>query len=141
MDGRVMIEIEKFLEKARQDMDVLAVFLFGSTARQEQSAASDVDICLVVKPQAQLFEAAVLSRKRLEYLKDFSFDVRIFQQLPLYIQVRVLKEGRLLFVRDEDRLYELAFRTAQAFEDFKHIYYDYLKEVASPGSQSDTRED
>lgn len=136
-----MAEIENLLARARQDMDVLAVFLFGSTARQEQSAASDVDICLVVKPRAQPFEASALSGKRLEYLKDFSLDVRIFQQLPLYIQVRVLKEGRVLFVKDEDRLYELAFRTAQAFEDFKHIYYGYLKEVASSGSQQDTRKD
>ena len=37
------------------------------------------------------------------------------------------------FVRDENQLYELAFRTAQAFEDFKHIYYGYLKEVALAG--------
>jgi hypothetical protein len=66
-------------------------------------------------------------------MKDNSFDVRIFQQLPLYIRVRVLKEGRILFVRDENQLYELAFRTAQAFEDFKHIYYGYLKEVALAG--------
>ena len=129
------------LAKAQRDTDVLAVLLFGSTARQEQSPASDVDICLVMKPQSQTPEPAALSAKRLEYLKDFSFDVRVFQQLPLHIRVRVLKEGRVLFVRDEDRLYELAFRTAQAFEDFKHIYYDYLKEVASSGSQSDTRKD
>jgi hypothetical protein len=66
-------------------------------------------------------------------MKDNSLDVHIFQQLPLYIRVRVLKEGRILFVRDENQLYELAFRTAQAFEDFKHIYYGYLKEVESVG--------
>jgi hypothetical protein len=33
-------------------------------------------------------------------------------------------------VKDEDALYEVAFRTAQAFEDFKHIYRDYLEQVA-----------
>ncbi len=136
----MMVELEKLLIKVRQDTDVLAVFLFGSSARQEQSPGSDVDICLVMKPLTRPFEVGALSTKRLEYLKDFSFDIRIFQQLPLYVQVRVLKEGRVLFVRDEDRFYELAFRTAQAFEDFKHIYYGYLKEVASSGSRSDTQE-
>jgi len=45
----------------------------------------------------------------------------------------VFKEGHILFVRDENQLYELAFRTAQAFEDFKHIYYGYLKEVELAG--------
>jgi hypothetical protein len=37
------------------------------------------------------------------------------------------------FTRNESLLYELAFRTAQAFEDFRHIYYGYLKEVAFAG--------
>jgi hypothetical protein len=40
----------------------------------------------------------------------------------------------MLFVRDEDMIYEVAFRTAQAYEDFKHIYQDYLKEIADAGS-------
>jgi hypothetical protein len=41
-----------------------------------------------------------------------------------------LKEGKVLLCQDEDLLYEIAFRAAQAFEDFKHIYHGYLEEVA-----------
>jgi hypothetical protein len=126
--------IGKLLAKARQDQGVLAVFLYGSAVRQEQTPLSDVDICLVLVPQPTPLEPTELSRKRLEYLKDFPLDVQIFQQLPLYIRTRVLREGRILFVREEGLLYELAFRTAQAFEDFKHIYYSYLEEVAIAGS-------
>lgn len=128
-------EIERLLIKARQDTDVLAVLLFGSAARrQEKTPLSDVDICLVLVQQTKPYERTPLSRKRLEYLMHFDLDVHVFQQLPLYIRRRVLKEGRVLFVRDEDLLYELAFRTAQAFEDFKHIYYGYLEQVARAGS-------
>ena len=121
------------LAKARQDMEVLGVVLFGSAARQKQTALSDVDLCLVMMPQPKPFEPATFLRKRLEYMKDFSLDVQIFQQLPLYVRWRVLKEGQVLLTRNESLLYELAFRTAQAFEDFKHIYYGYLEEVASAG--------
>jgi hypothetical protein len=42
----------------------------------------------------------------------------------------VLKEGVVLFVRDEDELYALAARTARAFEAFRHIQRLYLDEVA-----------
>jgi hypothetical protein len=56
-----------------------------------------------------------------------------FQALPLYIRHRVLKEGQVLFVRDEDLLYEVAFRMVQAFEDFKPIYYRYLEQIAHVG--------
>jgi len=127
------VGIDKLLAKASQDIEVLAVIIFGSAARDEQASFSDLDICVVMTSHLKPLELTSLSHKRLEYMKDNSLDVRIFQQLPLYIRVRVLKEGRILFVRDENQLYELAFRTAQAFEDFKHIYYGYLKEVALAG--------
>jgi len=126
--------IQKFLAKAKADEDVLAVLLFGSTARKEKRPSSDVDLCLIVEPRQKPFDKSILSHKRLEYMKDFSFDIQIFQQLPLYIRTRVLKDGRILFVRNEERLYGVALRTAQAFEDFKHIYYDYLKEIETGGS-------
>jgi hypothetical protein len=43
--------------------------------------------------------------------------------------VRVLKEGKVVFCRDEDMLYDLAIKTMKEFEDFKPIYYEYLKGV------------
>jgi predicted nucleotidyltransferase len=132
MDQSKVISVNKLVAQASQDTDVLAVILFGSVARGEQTAHSDVDICLVLTPE-RVRDKSVLSRKRLEYLAQFDLDVQIFQALPLYIRHRVLKEGQVLFVRDEDLLYEVAFRTAQAFEDFKPIYYRYLEQVAHVG--------
>src|SRR5512136_1426213 len=95
--------LEKFLATVREDEDVLAAFLFGSAVREEQTHSSDVDLCLVLEPKSLPFELGSLSHKRLDYLKDFSFDIQIFQRLPIYVRRRVLKEGRLLFVRDEAR--------------------------------------
>jgi hypothetical protein len=126
--------LEKLLTKIRQDEDVLAAFLFGSVARGERTHLSDMDICLLLGPASTSFEPTALSRKRLDYLKDFAFDIQIFQQLPLYVRRRVLKEGRILFVRNEALLYELALRTAQAFEDFRPFYFSYLEEVRIAGS-------
>lgn len=125
--------MKNLLAKAKSDRDVLAVILYGSEARQEQRSTSDIDICIVLDPLPYHSKKDINSQKRLEYLKDFAFDIQIFQQLPLYIRRRVLKEGRVLFVRDERILYELAWRTAQAFDDFRHIHSAYLKEVESGG--------
>ena len=121
-------DLMALLERSRRDPRVLAVILFGSRARGESDPGSDVDVCLVLEPRA--YDDLTLSRIKLDYLKDFDLDVHVFQQLPLYIRRRVLKEGKVLFCRDEDKLYDLAFRTIQEFEDFKHIYRDYLEEVA-----------
>jgi len=123
--------IEQVLAKAERDAEVVAVFLFGSQARGEPTPGSDTDICLILRQDNH--EPLTLFQKRLSYLKEADADVHIFSQLPLYIRRRVLKEGKILLCHSEDVLYEVAFRTAQAFEDFKHIYYSYLKEIAYVG--------
>lgn len=122
--------LARLLQSARGDPDLLAVILFGSAARGDLAAASDIDICLVFGLGET--DRPALSRKRLEYAA-LDLDVQVFQLLPVYIRRRVLREGSVLFCRDEDALYDLAFRTAQAFEDFRHIYYGYLEEVARAG--------
>ena len=122
--------LEELLQHAQADPDILAVLLFGSVARGEHTATSDVDVCLVL--QAQQYSPLALSRKKLAYRQD-TLDVHVFQQLPLYIRRRVFKDGQVLWVKDTDTLYALACRTAQAFEDFKPLYVMYLAEVARAG--------
>ena len=119
-------KLEGVLEKASGDEDVLAVLLFGSYARDEEF--SDIDVCLVLKPGEA--DPLLLSKKRLEYLAAFpDLDIQVFQQLPLYIRVRVLREGKSLFCRDEDLLYDLSFSTVREFEYFKPRYLSYLEGV------------
>lgn len=131
VDAAVARKLERCLVQARGDADILAVILFGSVARGEQTPTSDVDVCLVLQPGA--YAPLSMSAKKLDFVKETALDIHIFQQLPLYIRTRVLREGQILFERDPDTLYELAFRTAQAFEDFKPIYAAYLAEVARGG--------
>lgn len=121
-------KIDRLLERARRDEQILALMLFGSRARHEHVDPSDVDVCLVLSPSK--YGAKELSQKKLEYLTGSDLDIHVYQQLPLYIRVRVLKEGKVLYCRDEDQLYALAFKTIEEFGDFEHIYRDYLREVA-----------
>ena len=123
----MLSKLSKFIKTVRQDADILAIFLFGSTARDENHKQSDIDICLMMKQGSYL--PLEFSRKKLEYIKLFNLDVQIFQQLPLYIRIRVIREGKKLFCANDDELYTLVFKTITEFEDFKYIYQDYLKEV------------
>jgi hypothetical protein len=120
--------VRSVLDRARRDPDVLAVILFGSHARGEATAASDVDLCLVLA--SDTIPNLQMSRTRLAYLAEGAGDLVIFQQLPLHVRSRVLKEGRVLFARDEDVLYGVAIRAARAFESFRHLQRAYLDEVA-----------
>ena len=127
MSAPAEAQLERLVEMAARDPEILAVILFGSRARHEGRSSSDTDVCLVLGDAATSGRA---SYKRLDYLAEADLDISVYQQLPLHIRVRVLKEGRVLFVRDEDALYEIAFRTVRAYEDFKHIQRLYLDEIA-----------
>ncbi|MFQ5899538.1 MAG: nucleotidyltransferase domain-containing protein [Candidatus Methylomirabilia bacterium] len=117
--------LKRLIARGQEDPGVLAVVLFGSVARGQTTPTSDLDVCLVLDPNLR----EGMSHKRLEYLAEFDLDIHVFQQLPLYVRRRVLKEGQVMLSKDDDVLYELAFRTARAFEDFKHIYRNYLEAV------------
>jgi predicted nucleotidyltransferase len=124
-------QISQVLQTARLDSQALALILFGSQTRGEQTAVSDTDLCLVLTPAP--YTPLELSEKKLEYLAKFSVDIHIFQQRPLYVKHRVLRDGEVLFCRDEDMLYELVFTVIREYSDFEHVYRDYLKEVANAG--------
>lgn len=121
--------IEELKRKAGEDEDVLAIISFGSYARKEKH--SDIDICLILRPRQ--YEELSLSKKRLEYLALLGegFDIQIFHQLPLYVKIRVIREGKVEFCKDEPALYELAIQTMKEFELFEPIYLNYLEAVAS----------
>jgi predicted nucleotidyltransferase len=124
--------IECLIEKANRDDAVLAVVLFGSHARGEATHSSDVDLCLVLSPEKDNNDAR--SMVRMAYLDQGDIDVHIFQQLPLYIRRRVLKEGKVLACKDLDTLYAIAYRTAREFDDFRPFYQCYLDQVVRAGS-------
>lgn len=124
-------QVSQVIKAVHKDEQVLALILFGSQVHGEHAAGSDVDLCLVLSPAPHTsFE---LSRKKLEYSSKFSADIHVFQQLPLYFKQRVLRDGKVLFCRDEDSLYELAFDVIREYSDFEHVYREYLKEVADAG--------
>ncbi len=124
-------KINQLVEKTKSDSRILAVYLFGSILTENFNDKSDTDVCLVLAPQASHtpYHSAKLSEIKLHYLKNFELDIQIFQQIPIYIRKRVLKEGRLLYCKDEDKLYELASRHIREYADFEHIYRDFLETV------------
>ncbi|MEM7815750.1 MAG: nucleotidyltransferase domain-containing protein [Candidatus Aenigmatarchaeota archaeon] len=114
----------RLISRVKKDKDILAVILFGSYARGERHR--DIDICLVLNRK---LKKTAMSRKRVVYMSESDFDLHIFQQIPIYIRVRVLKEGKIIFCRDIDALYDIAGQTAKEFAYFKPAYESYLEAV------------
>ena len=115
--------LDMLTRKAKKDKDILAVILFGSYARNE--IFRDIDACLVLKN-----DKADIGEKRLEYLSSFpDLDIQVFQGLPLYIKARILKEGKIIFCKDRNKLYDIAIKTIKDFTYYEPIYREYLEAV------------
>jgi hypothetical protein len=102
------------------------IMLYGSVAEGRNDIHSDIDIAIstdLSDIQSERIRMHILGR-----VPD-TFDIQIFEHLPLYIQVNVLK-GEVLYVTDEDELYDKALHIAREYEFFKPHYLDYIGEKA-----------
>jgi predicted nucleotidyltransferase len=127
-------ELRKAVDAALRQMQVVAgfgkvrfVILHGSSAEGRATDDSDIDLCVYYdgdRKEAAQFRHAILSR-----LPSLRYDVQVFQLLPLYVRVEVLR-GIPVFIRDKRFLYETATRTLREFGDFKHRLYDYTGQAA-----------
>jgi len=122
--------VQGLINLAKKNPQVLAVGLFGSFARGEKYR--DIDVCIFLKPSNYLPKN--LSRLRFHYtLSNEKYDVQVFQQLPIYIRKRILKDAKILYCRDMDLLYDLYFMTLRQFEDYRPYYEKYLEGILYAG--------
>lgn len=118
MDRKIMDIIKKIGKNK-----VKFVILFGSVSNGKNNKFSDIDL-------AVYYEGAKKERYdflfKLARLLPNKYDIKIFQDLPLYIQKDLLK-GKLIYAKDESFVYDIAYDVIKKFEDFKKGYYDYIK--------------
>jgi predicted nucleotidyltransferase len=105
--------------------DVVLAYLFGSHARGTAGPLSDVDIAVLARPgmnSHQLFDL------RLELIGDLmarlacnDVDVVLLNQASLALSYRVLRDGRLLYCRDEQVRIEYQAGIVSRYLDFKPI--------------------
>ena len=86
-------------------------------------SSSDIDICVYYDDEVDL--ASEFRLRVLSNLFDDIYDIKIFQQMPVYARVEVIK-GRVLYCDDRQFLYDKAYETIKEFDSFKRIYYDYI---------------
>ena len=102
---------------------VKLIILYGSAAEKRMRKESDIDLCIYY--DGSIDEASKFRFKALSELFDDIYDIQIFQQLPMYVRIEVLK-GKVIYCRDKKFLYDVAIQTIKDFERFKHRFYDYV---------------
>jgi len=98
--------------------NILGIFLYGSYSKNKNSNRSDIDICIVA-PNEDPHEllSFILQNINVDVNK---YDIRLFNELPLYIKIHIIEEGILIYSHNELDLYEFFYIYRKLWEDQKH---------------------
>jgi len=118
-------DLEKILAELKSHPKVVAVYLFGSYVRGEATPLSDIDIAVILKDIDPQTEGEIGS------LYSDKIDLVLFHRLPIYIQFEVLKEGKELFVADEEYLTEVRFRVIRDYLEHEWLYRRLKEDILS----------
>ena len=91
--------------------DALGILLFGSRARLEYDERSDIDICIVRPVSDGIFT-------EIERTFGGKYDIKVFENLPLYIQIEIIRDHRILY-GDEIQLSEYFYRFRRLWGDME----------------------
>mgnify|MGYP001582993681 CR=1 FL=1 len=116
--------VKRFMSKLRKmpDFDsVKFVILYGSQANGKANKMSDYDFAIYYDGD---------DKERFKFLININFDLKydakVFQDLPLFIKIEVLK-GKVIYAKNLTFVYDTAYETIRDFERFKKYYYPKIK--------------
>jgi len=117
MEKDLISRIRKDFDFLKDREEVKAVLLYGSYARNEQNIRSDIDICVVAPKLKTPKEFASLLGEIWRNIDANKYDVRIFEELPLYLKMEVIKNHKIIFSTNP---YELSYY----FYHYRKIWND-----------------
>lgn len=98
--------IQGELEWMHDVRNIDAILLFGSRIDGTATTESDYDICVVAPSLHSASEKAKLLGIIWRRVNARKFDVWIFEELPLYLQIGIIQNHEVLFCDDLSELYE-----------------------------------
>lgn len=114
--------------------EVAAALLFGSRARGEARPQSDVDLAVLLTPEAA--STGVSRSQMLAELMNLAppqlrVDLAFLNDASPLLQHRVLRDGIVLFVRDNRALARFTIRAMQRYEDtrrLRRLQHEWLRQ-------------
>src|SRR5574341_1761452 len=96
--------------------DILAILLYGSAAKGDETLRSDIDICIVLPSRKNMKDILNEVFRKLDILTK-KYDVRFFEELPLYIQINIIESNKIIYSKDVYELYEYFYFTRKLWND------------------------
>lgn len=115
--------------------EVVFVCLFGSLAREQAYAGSDIDIAVMLDKDIPVTDYLDLRLKMIgdvmRRLNRNDVDLLILNEIPLALGYRVFRDGKLIFCRDTGTFIETKARTISLYLDFKLVIERHKRAILS----------
>ena len=105
------------IERIKKDFEflserVLAVVIYGSQAKDEETERSDTDVCIVAPntDRTRVYKETL----HLEY------DIKIFELMPLFLKMEVIDNHEKVYTRDILDFYEYLYFFRKLWKDQEH---------------------
>ena len=107
-----MQQINPIIRELSLKDDVIALVIFGSVARGQARSISDIDLCIVTPknlPQSSRWDLLSYGSEKIE--------VNLFCDLPITIRFRVIREGRVMFLKRHLLFHRIKAETVREYLD------------------------
>ncbi|MPZ17677.1 MAG: hypothetical protein GEV06_07185 [Luteitalea sp.] len=108
----------------RPTFHVVCGYVFGSVARRDAGPLSDVDLAILFDDDVDVsrrFELAAALVEEAERATEQQVDLAILNEAPPLLRHRVVRDGRLLYTRDERRRVAFEARALTEYLDFQPV--------------------
>jgi len=122
MDEKERLRIGADFAFLEEDERVIAVLLFGSSAKKQADGRSDLDLCIVAPKIRDMSDMRKILRKIYENInvQGKRYDIWLFEELSLYMKVQVMENHKVIFCSDLPSLYEYFYFYREIWKDQKH---------------------
>jgi len=120
------IDLNEVILKLKSSRLVHSIILFGSKAKGTEKEKSDIDICIIPKPD---FKITLKERISLNNSFPENIDISFIDELPVYIRKRIFLEGKVLYTQDMYHVLTISKINDLEFERYKRLTVEYHKHV------------
>jgi predicted nucleotidyltransferase len=109
MDKKIIDKIKNDFKPASKK--ALGIVLYGSLVKGKSTNRSDIDICIVAPHENPM----TLVKETL----PLKYDVKIFETMPLFLQIQVIHHHKIIYAKDRYGLYEYFYGFRKLWDDQK----------------------
>lgn len=117
----------KIVNSLKKEKNILFAYLYGSFARSDETKESDIDIGIFLSNEDHDKFLPEKLMKNIEKALEIEVDIRILNCRDLIFLHQVLKDGELLFSRDEEERIKFETRVYDKYLDFRYYIDQYNK--------------